>query len=64
MTMSNMYKRVGKFRTSYWYIYEANRLSEQINYYTDPDLVNFCVKPKIALASFYFEAGNVKLAIE
>lgn len=53
-----MYKKYSKFRNAYWFLKEAERISEAVKHNNNEELLGTIARVHIALSNIYFEAGK------
>ncbi|EAR92352.3 hypothetical protein TTHERM_00083510 (macronuclear) [Tetrahymena thermophila SB210] len=59
-----MLKKQSKHRIAYWFLKEAERISDQVLQSNNEELLNVIARVHISLANIYFEADRTPLAIE
>ena len=57
-----IYKKKSKLKLVYYYLYEANRISENIDRSSNPALINLCARIKITFANYLFEIDSYEKA--
>ncbi|KAL4504043.1 hypothetical protein ABPG72_022673 [Tetrahymena utriculariae] len=59
-----MFKKQSKHKIAYWFLREAERISDQVLQNNNEELLNVIARVHISLANIYFEAERTPLAIE